>query len=491
MKKLQRPLFLLLLPVFFVFHGFVENYTFIRVGDCLLLLGIYTAATLVIYFLVLLSLRSPMKAALFAGFIMAFFFFFGALHDFLRRSNFFLHKYSILLPVFAATAALLMIYLKKKAVPSRLPLFLNLLLLLYIVIDGSSLAWKALQKGPAPVADYSFTSAPIVRCDSCPRPDIYFILFDDYSGNKTLKEIYHYDNSGLDSFLVREGFSVQKNSQSNYPYTMASMASILNFSYLSNLKDMISPDYKGMLDAISHSRVINFLYSQGYAVINYSPFDLTGQPSVRDIPLLPAKIRLITNRTLMNYMARDLHTWVDLHLKDSSLLADQRISAFDRENTEVLEQTRSESAKHADHPRFVYAHLLLPHFPFFYDSLLRRRSRDDVAAHFNEDQPRYYLDYIPYTNACARDLISTIKKNTGGKAVIIFMSDHGFRYSPKGEFMPYTFNNQNAIYFPDREYSGLYDSISGVNQFRVVFNKLFRQNLPLLKDSTLFLGNKE
>ena len=473
-------------------HGYVENYTFIRFTDCLLLLGIYIAGTGVVYVSTRLLLRDTMKAALFTTFIMAFYFFFGALHDFLRKNNIFLHKYSILLPVFAATAAGLFFYLKKKNSFYRLSLFLNVLLLLYILVDAGSLAGKTGRKSSATGIDYSWMPAPAVRCDSCPRPDIYLLLFDDYSGNKTLKDVFHYDNSRLDSFLVKEGFRVQGNSHSNYNFTMGSMASILNFSYLDNLKDIVHPnDYKDILEAIAKNRVVNFLYSRGYTVINYSPFDLPGQPAVRDNPLLPAKIRLITDRTLLNYVTKDLQTWVDLHLKDSTFLASQRISAFDRENTQVLAQVREESSKQPGHPRFVYAHLLLPHFPFFYDSLLHRRSPADVAAHFDEDQPRYYLDYIPYTNACAKDLISTIKKNSGGRAVIIFMSDHGFRYSPSGTPLPWSYNNQNAVYFPDKDYRLLYDSISGVNEFRVIFNKLFRLDLPLLKDSTRFVRAKE
>jgi hypothetical protein len=49
------------------------------------------------------------------------------------------------------------------------------------------------------------------------------------------------------------------------------------------------------------------------------------------------------------------------------------------------------------------------------------------------------------------------------------------------------FYNQNAVYYPDGDYSALYDSISGVNQFRVVLNKMFGQKLPLLRDSVIFL----
>ena len=70
------------------------------------------------------------------------------------------------------------------------------------------------------------------------------------------------------------------------------------------------------------------------------------------------------------------------------------------------------------------------------------------------------------------------------------MSDHGYRYIKDGGAYSWFFNNQNAVYFPDGDYSLMYDSISNVNQFRVVFNKLFRLNLPLLKDSVIFLQER-
>ena len=49
------------------------------------------------------------------------------------------------------------------------------------------------------------------------------------------------------------------------------------------------------------------------------------------------------------------------------------------------------------------------------------------------------------------------------------------------------YKNLNAVYFPDKDYQLMTDSIGGVNQFRVIFNTLFKQNMPLLKDSTIFL----
>jgi hypothetical protein len=161
-------------------------------------------------------------------------------------------------------------------------------------------------------------------------------------------------------------------------------------------------------------------------------------------------------------------------------------------NLQLLAQTIDESKRAAAKPRFVYTHLLMPHFPHLFDSLQRRRDPMEVAREIEFLHPEPYLNYLPYTNARIRELIGAIKRNTGGKAVIIFMSDHGFRYYPKeGADERTFFHNQNAIYFPDHDYRGFYDSISAVNEFRVLFNKMFRQKLPLLKDSTIFLKVRE
>jgi hypothetical protein len=97
-----------------------------------------------------------------------------------------------------------------------------------------------------------------------------------------------------------------------------------------------------------------------------------------------------------------------------------------------------------------------------------------------------YLEYLQYSNTQIRSLIDTIQANTAGKAVIILMGDHGFRQR-MSENMPRNFQAMNAVYLPEKNYHLLYDSISGVNQFRVLFNIIFQQSFPLLKDSSVFL----
>jgi phosphoglycerol transferase MdoB-like AlkP superfamily enzyme len=98
-----------------------------------------------------------------------------------------------------------------------------------------------------------------------------------------------------------------------------------------------------------------------------------------------------------------------------------------------------------------------------------------------KEQDGDYLQFLVYTNQRMSAFISGLKKNTGNNAVILLMSDHGFRF--QDQVKPLSFLNFNAIYLPGKEYAGWYDGMTNVNQFRVLFNTLFHQQLPMLKDS--------
>ena len=488
------PLFVFLLPIFFVFHGFVENYRFIPFTDCLLLMGAYIIAALALYGLFYWFLRDRIKAAIAASFAMVFYLFFGYLHDLLRSHDIFLRRYSILLPVILALIVLFALYLRRKPPFTRLSVFLTILFTAYLLFDGLTLVWKAAGKATAGVSAAPLLSGKYKRCDSCPHPDIYLLLFDAYAGNRALREQYHYDNSGLDSFLRSEGFHIQENSRSNYSMTPFSMASMLNMSYLKGIPHPLAlgpDDYTNIFDPIRKNEAVNFLISQGYAIVNNSPFDLPEHPAQVDQTFIPVKTKLITYRTLTDYLVRDVGGWLHDRLHTSHWLLESSISESYRMNELFLARTGEESRRRSGSPRFIYAHIMMPHEPLLFDSLLHRRTEKEVASPDNLAKPDHYLAYLPYTNSRIRKLITDIKKGSGGKAVILFMSDHGYRFAPDQIPRPDFFSDQNAVYYPDGDYSRLYDSISNVNQFRVVFNKLFQLNLPLLKDSIIFLVDKQ
>jgi hypothetical protein len=496
MKKLLQhtPVFLFLLPVFFVLHGLNENFGFINLPDCLLLVLTYAGAAALLYFLFLFFLKNYVRAALMATYLMAFYCFFGALQDFFKSHSLFLYKYSVLVTAFVIIGLVLTIYFRKtKKGFTRFSLFINILLLIYLAVDCGGILWKLIFPPPNKLAIYSLGNNDQYKvCSSCARPDIYFLLFDEYESTRALKRKYNYDDSGLDSFLLGRGFHIQTRSQSNYQLTPFSLASLLNMSYLSRVDPhhFGLEDYSNCAALIRTNETIRFLTYQGYDIINYSIFDLLGNPSEVEQTVLPIRTRLITDRTLFARLERDIGWWFYTGRFQFDWLTGKLIYKTLENNNKIIELTEKQSAQKGSRPRFVYAHILMPHPPFYYDRGGNLKSKSTIFSENDDNHVEAYLDYIPQTNKRIRELIETIQENTRNSAVIIFMGDHGFRPQTTDEYPVDFFQNQNAVFFPDKDYHLLYDSMTNVNMFRIVFDKMFDQNIPLLKDTSIYLHDK-
>ncbi|HEV2353543.1 MAG TPA: hypothetical protein VGR89_04830, partial [Puia sp.] len=301
-KTLQTiPIFLPAIPVFFVLHGYLENLGYIHPGDAVLLAGIYVLASLLTFGFFYLMYRHTAKAALAAGFTLAFYFFFGALHDFLKAHCQPLSHYAVVLPAFLVAAAVWFIWLRRRRRPlSTLVFYLNLLFLIYLVIDGIAVSMPLARPGATKNGWASRDTIGLTPYTGRARPDIYFLIFDAYSSSLALRDYYHYDNSDFDRFLTSRGFHIQGASMSNYKYTILSMPSILNMGYLVGLRDVkggAGPEYQYLSDLIRDNQLMGWLHGNGYNIVNCSIFDLRGQPSPVEESLLPLQTRLITTQT--------------------------------------------------------------------------------------------------------------------------------------------------------------------------------------------------
>jgi hypothetical protein len=493
LKKI--PFYVLLLPVFFVIHGSLEYYGYLSFSDVLLLMVTYCAGAGVLFGLFFLFCRHAGKAGVYTGAVLFFYFFFGAIKDFLKIHIHFLHRWSVFLPLWIAVAIALFLYLRRKPqVVPRWSLFLNGLFIIYLVIDISGLLIAALwpstrRETGAATRHLSLTPA----ADSMDRPDIYFLLFDAYTSSKALREQFHYDNSDLDSFLAVRGFHIQRSSRSNYKYTILSMPSILNMDYLDDLKNVRggpAEEYLYLSGRIRENVLTAWLKEQGYDIINCSIFDLEGNPTPVSETMLPLKTRLITDQTFYSRFVHDI-AWNFLQYFHDPLSKKELYGPL--YNNEKLEGLLNEATlSQGKRPRFIYSHFNLPHPPYYFDGKGRKLKVTAPYSPADEDRTEDYLAYVSYANSVLKNMVLTIQQRTNGKAVIIFMGDHGLRSHDRLGYNPLFFlENQNAVYFPSRDYHLLYDSISGVNQFRVVLNTLFRQNIPLLKDSIVNVKDKK
>lgn len=505
MKKLLQhiPFFLLLLPVFFVFHGYVEHFGFIQGKYCLKLLGLYLLEATVLYGLFCAIYREPVRPAFLAAYLLFINFSFGYVQDLLIAHLPALNRYRIMLSFFLLLGVLLVLGLGRRKNPKKFTrpiFFLNILLLAWLLADGVLLITainhprtRGLFVKASPYRDGvspgqpdgipAFTARPARPGKD---PDIYFLILDEYASTASLKKWYGYNNSGLDSFLLQKGFHIQYDSRSNYNYTPLCMASILNMSYLG----WTGPtgicnehDYASCEGLIRHNAVIRYLTARGYSIANYSPFDLDDQPAIVYQRVLPLKDKLIAEATFTYRLTNELgwNHYEQLPFLQRYL---HHIPYETLENNQVLmESVETESRQPHATPVFAYTHLQMPHDPYIYTAAGRLKSPNEMPVHGFRETLAAYTDYLPYTNDKLKKLIDGIQQNTKNQAVIVVMGDHGFRNEIPGEGHVNFFQNLNAIYFPDKDYRLLYDSISGVNQFRVLFNKFFGQQLPMLKDS--------
>ena len=182
----------------------------------------YSVALLVFFGLFVLILKKSVNAALLTFYLFVVFFFYGAVQDFLAKHASPLNRYSLWLPFLFILFVLLMILLKRsKSSFSRLVLYLNLLFILLIAIDSVGL----LTKWIFPVKQTSGVTPPPgntanAQCLDCPKPDIYFLVLDEYASSDVLKNKLGYDNSDIDSFLVSKNFRLIPASSSNYHNTI-------------------------------------------------------------------------------------------------------------------------------------------------------------------------------------------------------------------------------------------------------------------------------
>ncbi|AXY75702.1 hypothetical protein D3H65_17705 [Paraflavitalea soli] len=493
-KAIQKqPLFLLLLPVFFVVHGMLENFGFIPFPDAAALCLIYLVAAILLAAIFYLFFRSVTKAALMTSLCMGIFFAFGTLQDFLHQhiTNRSFTRYSILLPAILLLLIIAFWRIRKtKNALHRLTGFLNLLLIIYLLVDIGWIVVKTISPDKEKFSVYAFEEKNQYKpCDTCSKPDIYFLLFDEYASSASLWERYQYNND-LDQFLTAKGFTIQPQSRSNYNFTPFSMASILNMAYLKGIQDpsaISAEDYARCNELIRHNQVIKFLDIQGYDIVNYSIFDLAGHPSQVSQSFLPLKTKLITDRTLFARINRDIG-WLLSQYFPFSLFTHFNILTDRNNNNLFIDLTGRAAASKRKRPAFIYTHLYMPHPLFYYDKDGRERNTDTLYRELAAPVAYHtYLDYVTYTNTRIKELVTTLQR-ANPAAVIMIMGDHGFRKDGLQLTSPYFFTNFNAVYLPGKT---IVPPTSGVNQFRVVFNELFHQSIPLLKDSCIFLQDKQ
>jgi hypothetical protein len=495
-------LLLELFPVFFILHGYNENFGLIPFSVLVNLFAGYSIVVIFLFIVSLLALKNNQAAFVFSFILLFLFFFFGFFHDSLKSliSNKFLQSYKFILCFITILIVGLFFLFRRKndfvTAKKYIVVLLSVFLLIEFVSTGYNLITKKGFKNNLSRDNRSSIDAK-KNC-STEKPDIFFVVFDEYTSSKGLKKYFNFDNQLIDSQLASAGFFVSTDSRSNYNMTPFSLASSFNFNYLnlpSNDSIVSQATFLKAIQTFKKNKLTVFLKQQGYEIIDNGCFEIDNsvfhmRPYFETLPK-----DIIDNQTIISRIKRDIG-W-NFTLKNI-LTGDLRIPRSYKKNKTYhiyrnnlnFKNAIDEMTKSGSNPKFVYAHLMMPHDPYFFDSTGQLIS-DTVLVTGRFDRKAAYLSQLVYANKLLVKMIKAASTKTGRPRVVIIEGDHGFGFHDCPKFKDREFRNLNAYYFSDLDYHTLYSSISPVNTFRVILNKYFCCDYPLLDDSSFYLQQKK
>lgn len=484
-----HPFFFAVAPVLFLFaHNSRKHH--VSPTELLIPLAISLALALVGWLVIRFIVRSGARAGLVVSFAMLMFFSWGRLASALHaRLDGFRTQYMgfVFLALFLAACVIAARWRREFR---GLTVFLNIATGLILILNLGLGLPALLRTRPRPAAPVPGAPGP------GEHPDIFYIIPDAYGRSDILADIYNHDNSAFIAGLRARGFYVADRARSNYGQTYLSLGSTLNMSYADSLAEAVgrgSEDRGPLVRWMLANRVMRELRGRGYHIVSFpSGYSGTGFRNA-DVRLAP--------RWAMSEFTNLFISLTPLG-KLLYVLTDRSQFALHRELVEFVFD-RLPTAARGRGPALVIAHILSPHPPFVFGPSGERVDGSGPfnlsdGNHYHHGEPEAVARYIKGYRGQARfvehrllETVDEILARSERPPVIIIMSDHGpgsrlHHDDPRWTDFPERTGILYAVLMPDRDYSGWYDSITSVNTFRLVFNRLFDDTLALLPDRSYF-----
>lgn len=322
--------------------------------------------------------------------------------------------------------------------------------------------------------------------------DIYYIILDGYSSPDVIRNIMGLEEMDQTvAFLEEKGFFIADKSQSNYPDTLYSLPSSLNMDYLQDP----SAHKRHFMLAEDH-KVKDFLKSYGYKYLHFGADAFTYFNRYADeninLGLFSPYQTAVWHSTLFRPVQNLFGARFDI-LADKFGFLDRRLTQWERERFKL--QKLAEIPNKENLPVFAFAHFLIPKGAYVFDKNGNFVTEEEAN---NSSTITNYLAHVMYINKEIENLVNILLEKSDIEPIIIIQGDHGFPFynnldlieefaqpdRAKELVVPrkYSFPIFNAYHFPVDGDKLLYNSITPVNTFRVLFNYYFGQNFDLLDD---------
>ena len=126
-KTTVFPWYIFLLPLFYILHIYNDYFGIFNITIALQFLAYYLLLSIALFLVAFLVYKNIAKASILTILVLIFFFFFGAIHDFLKslRLPSFLVSYTFLLPLAMLSFIVLIVRLRKTNVSPKVNRFFH------------------------------------------------------------------------------------------------------------------------------------------------------------------------------------------------------------------------------------------------------------------------------------------------------------------------------------------------------------------------------
>jgi len=495
--NIRKPLIIhpFLLAAFPVLFLFAHNIRELQISAVIIPITFVIIFTSLMFFLSKLILKDDQKAAVLLSFALVLFFSYGPFSRLIQGFQLFVGNFVIgPRKIFLITGGPLFYFgahfiIKTRKNLHNLTKVLNVVALSLVLISLISISidkftsWRVIfdNRGKIPAK-----SNEMILAKTAKLPNIYYIILDAYGRADILSEVYGYDNGEFINYLKQKGFYIANKSKSNYHATFLSLSSSLNLSYLD-----LADGYQQ--EKFCDNRVFALMKQNGYTTVFISSLDTDIRMSKADFNLRIGWLNDFDYQLIMLTPIPELLSKLQLSLGSYSLHRERINYTFD-----TIEDTAE-----WDSPIFVYAHILSPHPPFVFGpngenvQPNRKYNMGDDANIFlakggtRDEYIEGYRDQIEYLNKRLIKFINHILSIKDNFPIIILQGDHGprsmtYMWNPDKTYLKEAYSILNAYYLPSNGNKALYESITPVNTFRLVFNLYFGESYNLLEDRSYY-----
>jgi len=488
----SHPLLFGLFPILFLY---AQNVGEMRPAELVIPGVVVLTAVFTLFVALGAVIRDPEKRALCLSCAVIFFFSYGHIVR-LMSSDYspyetgkFTPEMSVLVVGLLVLGGVVVLTLRAGRSLKELNMLVTQLAIVLVLIQVATASYRLMGS----VEPGDATEGPIAyRSLDGPTRDLYFIILDGYGRHDILKEIYGFDNSDFLKALEARGFLVIDSCWSNYCATAQSLTATLNLEYLDRILQVDRREFSRTPAAamLKRNRVIDLLRRYGYRVAAFSTGYAPTEVKFADYYFKPTLAlsefqNHLLNSTPIPYLTRRFKSQFDLHRDRQSFILDKLGD---------MGQVPS--------PKFVFAHIDLPHPPFVFDidgNAVERRwpfsyaDGDHYAIQGGtlEEYISGYAGQVQYVSRKILPILDSILKASTTPPIIVLQGDHGpgsrlYWEDPFKTDHRERFGILNALYLPDFPDSVLYESMSPVNTFRVIFNHYFGTQFELLADESYY-----